>query len=508
MNRGKCIARATAIRPEVDDDVVPDAVDEDAESDLEEETQRGMRTTQKMADPKLPSQEEVEEHQKTHLPFRNWCRHCIRGKGKEAPHFKGSQTPNIPEFHLDFMFMGEEDVGNNLTMLVAKERLTKAVMGTVLPSKTRGEFAARRVVAFMREMGCEHCVINVKSDNEPAVMALMQEVGRWRAAAGGQQMNVETSPAYASQSNGYIESGVKTLQGHIRVLKSALEANLGVAVPQDHAVLPWLVEYAGWLINRAEVGHDGKTPYERSKGKMAKLTGMEFGEAVLWKRRPIAGALGKLSCLWGDGIFLGIKGSSGEIMVGDTRGVWKTRTARRKPKEERWGSENLKLVGGVPWRINDEDPKMDGEPRNMDMGKSMLPEEARALEEEGELRDTEPRRFRIDKSDLEAHGYTQGCPGCKAILTKSSRQGHNESCRKKFEEAMADTEKVEKSRKKAGEFVEKCIEKEEAKKRKVEEAAKELLEDTRKKAEKRGSEVREIEEPKKVRLAEPEENSA
>ena len=198
--------------------------------------------------------------------------------------------------------MGEEDVGRNLTMLIVKERLTKAVMGTVLPSKTRGEFAARRVVAFMRELGCEHCVINVKSDNEPAVMALVQEVGRWRAAAGGRKMNVETSAAYSSQSNGVAESGVKTVLGHIRVLKSALEAKLGILISQDHAVLPWLVEYAGWLVNRAEVGHDGKTPYERSKGKVAKLHGMEFGEAVLWKRRPVAGALGKLSCLWGDGI--------------------------------------------------------------------------------------------------------------------------------------------------------------------------------------------------------------
>lgn len=26
------------------------------------------------------------------------------------------------------------------------------------------------------------------------------------------------------------------------------------------------------------MGHDGKTPYEMMKGKMAKLQGMEFGE--------------------------------------------------------------------------------------------------------------------------------------------------------------------------------------------------------------------------------------
>ena len=191
-------------------------------------------------------------------------------------------------------------------------------------------------------------------------------------------MNGESSEAHASQSNGVVESGVKTVQGQVQVLKSALEGNLGAEVLQDHAVLPWLVEYAGWLINRAEVGHDGKTPYERSKGKVAKLHGIEFGEAVLWKRRPIGGHLGKLSCLWGDGIFLGIKGSTGELMVGDAKGVWKTRTVHRKPKEQRWDVETLKLVGGVPWRTNEDDPNIDGEPRNM--GITMLPEEVRKLE--------------------------------------------------------------------------------------------------------------------------------
>ena len=38
-------------------------------------------------------------------------------------------------------------------------------------------------------------------------------------------------------------------------------------------------------MSRAEVGADGKTGYERSKGKVARLLGMEFGEGVMWKRR-------------------------------------------------------------------------------------------------------------------------------------------------------------------------------------------------------------------------------
>ena len=41
---------------------------------------------------------------------------------------------------------------------------------------------------------------------------------------------------------------------------------------------------------------------------------MEFGDAVLWKRLREGGPLGKLSCMWEDGIFLGVKATTGEII--------------------------------------------------------------------------------------------------------------------------------------------------------------------------------------------------
>ena len=35
----------------------------------------------------LPSEAEVEQHELTHLPFRSWCRHCVRcqGQGESTP---------------------------------------------------------------------------------------------------------------------------------------------------------------------------------------------------------------------------------------------------------------------------------------------------------------------------------------------------------------------------------------------------------------------------------------
>ena len=39
----------------------------------------------KSSEPK-PSKREVEEHMLTHVPFRTWCPHCVRGKERAAYH--------------------------------------------------------------------------------------------------------------------------------------------------------------------------------------------------------------------------------------------------------------------------------------------------------------------------------------------------------------------------------------------------------------------------------------
>ena len=95
----------------------------------------------------------------------------------------------------------------------------------------------------------------------------------------------------------------------------------GMKLEIGDAIWPWLVEYASHILNRLEVGHDGKTAYERLKGKSAKVLGVEFGETVMWKRRPVGGPLGKLSIMLEEGVFLGVKGTTSEIIIGAGAGI-------------------------------------------------------------------------------------------------------------------------------------------------------------------------------------------
>ena len=45
----------------------------------------------------------------------------------------------------------------------------------------------------------------------------------------------------------------------------------------------FIAENAACLINQLEVGKDGKTAYERCRGKQAIVMANEFGEKILWK---------------------------------------------------------------------------------------------------------------------------------------------------------------------------------------------------------------------------------
>ncbi len=74
-----------------------------------------------------------------------------------------------------------------------KERITKMLMGSAVPSKSTGTFIAKRVVAFLREVGLENGDIITKSDQEPAIRSIVTEVGRVRAVGGSGKYIIENS---------------------------------------------------------------------------------------------------------------------------------------------------------------------------------------------------------------------------------------------------------------------------------------------------------------------------
>jgi len=438
---------------EVGDDEVLEAMGPD----------RDERRTMKMNDPKEPTPEERLEHEKTHLPYRSWCQHCVKGRGKEMPHRRQEEAGGLPEVHFDYAFMGDEgDPGGTVPMLVARSRQDRMTLATAVPRKSTGEFVVNRVMAFLKEVGLEAADVVVKSDQEPAIMSLVEEVGRKKAAHGGRWV-MEASPVGSHASNGAVERAIQSVEGQVRVLKDALETRWGVKIKAANAVIPWIMEYAAYLLSRFEVGHDGKTAFERCKGKKAKVLGLEFGEAILWRRKPVGGALGKLSVMWADGVFLGMKGRTGECIVGDQTGVWKTRTAQRKPEAMRWKSGYAEWIKWVPWKVSEDDVKADGE------SYEVLRPEAGDVPEPGlgRMAGAVPRKAKIRREDLMTHGFTAGCEGCKAILAGTTARAHSAKCRGRMEDLLKDEPRMKDAKERANEFLSKVLEEEDKKRAKL-----------------------------------------
>ena len=73
------------------------------------EVMKDERVVKSLVDPRKPSDREVEEHNRTHSPYRNWCEVCVRAKGKDADHRKCVQEDRgLSEYSFDYCFLGDE----------------------------------------------------------------------------------------------------------------------------------------------------------------------------------------------------------------------------------------------------------------------------------------------------------------------------------------------------------------------------------------------------------------
>ena len=119
---------------------------------------------------------------------------------------------------------------------------------------------------------------------------------------------------------------------------------------RDHPVYPWVFEWAADLMTRyAHVGDLGKTAVQLTRGSKSSRNIAQFGEKILYKPLKLSGHhRGNMEDTFLDGIFLGMRLRSDEILVGTTKGVIKTRTLRRRVEEELWDNEFARSIKGEP----------------------------------------------------------------------------------------------------------------------------------------------------------------
>ena len=121
--------------------------------------------------------------------------------------------------------------------------------------------------------------------------------------------------------------------------------------PIDHPVLARSVVHAADTYSKHHVNKDGKTPYEKIKGKPCKEVKVEFGETILYKL-PGRGPAGPATAQprWFTGTWLGKRRESGEHWVALPNGdVIKARAITRRSLDSRWMVSTARFVKGTPW---------------------------------------------------------------------------------------------------------------------------------------------------------------
>jgi hypothetical protein len=141
----------------------------------------------------------------------------------------------------------------------------------------------------------------------------------------------------------------------------------------------------------------------------------------------------KYNSRWEEGVFIGVREESGEIIIGTEKGVIKARAFRRKGSEkERWSQEHVKSIGGVPW-----EPIPGREGIEIKSSVNLPRDETEIKEtEHGVEKEVIRRRLKITKEDVKRFSMTPGCKGCVAVNRGGQAVNHSESCRARITEEL------------------------------------------------------------------------
>ena len=349
--------------------------------------------------PPQVAQEEVDRHNVTHLPFRSWCQHCVRGKATDDHHKRLAPTSvaGDAKWGMDYFFLTRAEEPNKMKAVLNCLDMQSGATFAAMVHKGADDYALAMIIESLKFTGRNRIIILSDQENSIKKVASMVRDSR------PQETVLLNTPVGSSASAGGIERCNYEVEKQVRTLRSRFEEVYKQPLHLEHVALPWLVRHAAWQITHYQVKSDGRTPYERLRGGRP-YNGQvaEFGEVVHYRDPAKASELPKLDSRWTLGVWLGKSLASDEHFVGTDSGVHRCRSIWRQPEKLRWDVKMLERMVGEPWN-----PKPLVEPRG-------------------------PRGVYISLNRQIKHGGTPGCTDCFGHAKQ-----HTAECRKRFEELMA-----------------------------------------------------------------------
>ena len=388
--------------------------------------------------PAEPTREEIDAHNVHHEPYRSWCPACVAGRGVDDRHRPEDHAEDaLSTIGLDYGYLTA--VQDAAPIVFGKDSKQRWYISEMVPAKgVQSPWSPRHLAKVLGATGHKRCIM--RTDGEPPIVALKQEVARLLKDSHGMEVVPERPGAGDSKSNGLAEHAVRECKAKVRTLRHALEQRIGMQIDAGHLVLAWLVRYAAASINRGRVGPDGKTAYQLRYGKPFRQTLPEFGECVQYL--PAGKRQSRLEDRYKKGIFLGVEDGTNEYQIGTDIGVFPARAVRRYREDMRVDLELFNKLCGVPWNPRPHEEVLpEGAARVVvdrvpPVDPGAVPPQPRAAAAEPRQSGSRAVYIRRDV-ELLRYGYTDGCPGCTAAQLGGNPVSHSAACRARIEQAMA-----------------------------------------------------------------------
>ena len=139
---------------------------------VEQETHdKAAREAKPLPRPNEPTEQQRAQHCLTHLPYRSWCEHCVRAKGKERQSKRN--TDRQPVIQVDYSFVSTGQDVQQRTVLNAVDVQTGLSTSVVVPNKGRQAYGTAELKKFIYETGRTYGILQY--DKEPSLKALVTE---------------------------------------------------------------------------------------------------------------------------------------------------------------------------------------------------------------------------------------------------------------------------------------------------------------------------------------------
>eukprot|EP00971_Amphidinium_carterae_P118003 2337676-Amphidinium_carterae.2 len=120
--------------------------------------------------PTSPTEEEKRYHNLTHYPCKEWCEHCVCGRGREDRHHtqKEMEQQGTPVVQLDYSFLTDGE--SQVPLLAAIDNVYHRMMATWVPLKGADEYAVKSIRMFIQTLGFPNGIS--QSDSEHSALAV------------------------------------------------------------------------------------------------------------------------------------------------------------------------------------------------------------------------------------------------------------------------------------------------------------------------------------------------